>query len=247
MGAGGSVSWTSPYLSLLKSNDSPLSSPITASQASWIGSLLAIGALVGSFLFGWMSEKFGRFPSLITAAVPQIVSWLNFYLPSDTKIFFKTWWLIIIFSSSAKWLYLGRFLAGLSTGGCFALVPMYIAEISQDNVRGSLGSFFCLSINFGMLLVYIAGKFLSYTLTPKVMLLAPVSFLVFFFFCTETPVYLLRHGKVDKSSKALIFLRTCDANGETQDEVDAELQRMIRKVNNDSLVEQKSALSALSE
>lgn len=151
----------------------------------------------------------------------------------------------MIFSTSAEWLYLGRFLAGLSTGGCFALVPMYIAEISQDNVRGSLGSFFCLSINFGMLLIYICGKFLSYTLTPKVMLLAPVSFLILFSFCTETPVYLLRHGKVEKSSKALNFLRTCE--GEVQGEVDAELQRMIRKVNNDSQLEKKSTISALSE
>lgn len=152
----------------------------------------------------------------------------------------------MIFSSSVEWLYLGRFLAGLSTGGCFALVPMYIAEISQDNVRGTLGSFFCLSINSGMLLVYIAGKFLSYTLTPIVMLLAPVVFLVSFSFCTETPVYLLRHGKVEESTIALNFLRTCNTD-HVQVQTNAELQKMIQKMIHDAPISRNQALIALSK
>lgn len=80
LGGGASISWTSPYLSLLQSEDkSPLGKAISASEASWIGSLLAIGALSGSFFFGWLSEKFGRFRALNFAAVPQIVSAINGY------------------------------------------------------------------------------------------------------------------------------------------------------------------------
>lgn len=71
---GASVSWTSPYLPLLQSKDSPIGYPITTSQASWIGSLMAIGALVGAFFYGWLAEKVGRFWALIAAAIPQIVS-----------------------------------------------------------------------------------------------------------------------------------------------------------------------------
>lgn len=77
IGTGASISWTSPYLSSLQSANSPIGEVITSSAASWIGSNLAIGALVGSYWFGWLSEKIGRSCSLILAAVPQIVSYLN--------------------------------------------------------------------------------------------------------------------------------------------------------------------------
>lgn len=73
-GMGASVSWTSPYLSLLQSDDSPIGEPISTSNASWIGSSLAIGALVGTFFFGWFSERVGRFWAIISAGIPQTVN-----------------------------------------------------------------------------------------------------------------------------------------------------------------------------
>lgn len=76
LGVGASISWTSPYLPILQTELSPLGEAITTSQASWIGSLLAVGALLGSFFYGWLSEKLGRHGSLIAAAVPQIVSFI---------------------------------------------------------------------------------------------------------------------------------------------------------------------------
>lgn len=74
LSVGASITWTSPYLRTLQDSDSPLDVPVTKEDASWIGSLLAVGALVGSFFFGWLSEKVGRFWSLIAGAIPQIVS-----------------------------------------------------------------------------------------------------------------------------------------------------------------------------
>lgn len=73
LGVGASISWTSHSLSILHGDDSPFGEPISSSEGSWIGSLLAVGALVGSFFYGWLSEKLGRFWALILAAVPQIV------------------------------------------------------------------------------------------------------------------------------------------------------------------------------
>jgi hypothetical protein len=45
LGVGASISWSSPYLSVLQVQDSPLGAAITSSEASWIGSFLAIGSL----------------------------------------------------------------------------------------------------------------------------------------------------------------------------------------------------------
>jgi hypothetical protein len=62
IGVGASMTWTSPYLPLLQSKDkSPLGQAISANQASWVGSLLAIGALGGSYssLAGFMRDLGG--------------------------------------------------------------------------------------------------------------------------------------------------------------------------------------------
>lgn len=66
--------WTSPFLAHLKSAKSPLNEPITSDEASTIGGLLPLGALIGSILFGWVAEKVGRFWALYIVAIPAIVS-----------------------------------------------------------------------------------------------------------------------------------------------------------------------------
>lgn len=147
----------------------------------------------------------------------------------------KIWWKILILSSSVNWILLGRFLAGFSAGGSFTLVPLYVAEISQDKIRGSLGSFFILSTNLGMLLIYISGSIFDYATTPKIMLLLPAIFILLIYFFPETPNYLLRNNKTEAAEASLKFLRGCSKRETIPDDVDLELKKMIRKVNNDAI------------
>ncbi|CRL04325.1 CLUMA_CG017420, isoform A [Clunio marinus] len=223
---GASISWTSPYLSTLQSKNSPFGSPVTSTEASWIGGLLAIGALIGSFFFGWLSEKLGRFWSLMSVAFPQTL-----------------WWLSVIFSPTINFLFLGRFLAGFSSGGCFVLVPLYVSEISQDHVRGSLGSFFLLSTNFGMLIIYLCGLVFDYYTTPKVMLGMIFAFVILFSFFNETPIYLLRKGKTEAAVKFLNTLRGINNLETISDEVNIELEKMISKVHNDVISRSDSIMN----
>jgi MFS family permease len=60
LSVGTSIGWTSPFLPKLQSNDedSPLSSPLTSDEASWVGSIFAVGALCGTVLFGFISGIF---------------------------------------------------------------------------------------------------------------------------------------------------------------------------------------------
>jgi MFS family permease len=142
---------------------------------------------------------------------------------------------------------LGRFLAGLSAGGSFALVPLYIAEISQDHIRGSLGSFFILSTNLGMLFVYVAGYFFDYFTTPKIMILLPISFIVLFSAFPDTPIYLLRQGKHEEAERSLKFLRCVNKEKILPEAAASDLQKMIRKVNSDAVGKHGSIFNELSE
>lgn len=74
IGYGAVCGWPSPSLILLQSDDSPLrSGPITVEEASWIGAMMCVGGLTGTFLFGWITNRYGRKISLCLLAIPQFV------------------------------------------------------------------------------------------------------------------------------------------------------------------------------
>lgn len=50
--AGSILAWTSPALPKLQSNATVLSEPLTDTEGGWVGSLVAIGALIGAFPTG---------------------------------------------------------------------------------------------------------------------------------------------------------------------------------------------------
>lgn len=54
------VGWFSPALPTLLSDDTPLiTGPISNEEISWISSMSSIGALVGTFIFGFMASQIG--------------------------------------------------------------------------------------------------------------------------------------------------------------------------------------------
>lgn len=72
---GLAVGWPSASLPLLKSDETPLAAgPLSLFEASWIGSILCVGGALGTIFYGWFSERFGRKPAIMTAAIPAVVS-----------------------------------------------------------------------------------------------------------------------------------------------------------------------------
>lgn len=90
-----------------------------------------------------------------------------------------------------------RFLAGLAGGGAFVLIPLYLTEISEDNVRGTLGSTLLLSCNFGLLLSYIFGNYFNYSVVPIIYMAFPLIFLICFYFMPDTPKYLADNNRFE--------------------------------------------------
>lgn len=46
-------------------------------------------------------------------------------------------WLMVYFASSVSVLYVARLIGGIGLGAVCTTVPMYIAEISEDSIRGT--------------------------------------------------------------------------------------------------------------
>lgn len=149
-------------------------------------------------------------------------------------------------ASSVEHLFVARFLSGLSTGGVFALVPLYVSEIADARIRGSLSSLFLLSINAGTLLMFIAGTYVNYSLVSKLMLCVPIIFAMTFLLFTETPYYLLKCNKHKKAENALKFLRGCENFNETPEKVKKELLNIAKKVEEDGSSKNISIIDELS-
>lgn len=56
-------------------------------------------------------------------------------------------------------MYFGRFLSGFSSGSYSVIIPLYISEISEKEIRGTLGSYFQLQVNAGILYIYTVGSY----------------------------------------------------------------------------------------
>ncbi|XP_017786444.1 PREDICTED: facilitated trehalose transporter Tret1-like [Nicrophorus vespilloides] len=193
---GMTLTWTSPVLPKLEKldPDNPFDEPISSTESSWIGSLLALGAGFGPFLAAACSDRLGRKITLLLLSLPVIFSYLCLAFTKE----------IILY-------YVARAVGGLSLGGTFAILPGYIAEVSEDDIRGVLGSSMNVFVVTGVLASYCIGPYLSITLFSVISAVFPIAFaILFFIFMPETPQFYLLKGRKDDARKSLIKLRRMD-------------------------------------
>lgn len=62
------------------------------------------------------------------------------------------------------WICGGRILTGFATGSYSVIVPLYISEIAEKEIRGTLGSYFQLQVFSGILFTYVMGSFVRSSL-----------------------------------------------------------------------------------
>lgn len=114
---------------------------------------------------------------------------------------FQLSWLLKLSAANTITIIVARIFCGLSAGGCFAVVPMYVKEISQDNIRGQLGSLLIMFQNIGILIMFILGAYLGYFTTLYSVIWLPFLTFLMLLKAPESPAYLLKTGKVNVSTE----------------------------------------------
>ncbi len=99
-----------------------------------------IGAVIGSALAGWLSDRFGRSRNLVLAAALMFISALGSGL-----------------APTIEWLILARWIGGLGVGISAMVCPLYISEISPSHLRGSLVTAFQFAITIGILVALLSN------------------------------------------------------------------------------------------
>jgi sugar porter (SP) family MFS transporter len=163
-------------------------------QGAVVSSLL-VGATVGALVAGPLSDRFGRRPVLILAAIIFIVGALLAALTPNAAI-----------------LIVARFVLGLAVGTASLLVPLYIAEMAPADVRGALVNFNQLMITVGILVSYLVGYALASAQGWRWMLglaVVPAAMLgLGMLFLPETPRYLVSRHLPERARAVLRSIRS---------------------------------------
>lgn len=110
--------------------------------------------------------------------------------------------------ASTVWqLYIARIIAGFGVSITNLVLPIYLAETLHQEIRGTLGLIPTFFGNGGIVLCFVAGRYLTWTPLAWLGFCLAVPFPLAWFFLPESPRWFLSKNKVEKSKKSLQFLR----------------------------------------
>ncbi|KAF2901970.1 hypothetical protein ILUMI_04219 [Ignelater luminosus] len=214
-GAGMPIGYSAVLLPQLQSVNESLQAD--EEMGSWIASIHSAATPIGSFLSGTLIDFLGRKLTLQISCIPLICGWV-----------------FISLSGNHALLLVGRVLAGMAVGLMAAPGQVYVAEISDPSVRGVFSSIPFASYAFGILLVYMLGSTTHWRLVAGLSVILPTVAMIMYFFLPESPVWLVRHGYIEKAQKACLWLR-----GGNVIEANQEIQQLINRTENEKLQKEK--------
>lgn len=197
---GLALGYTTPALPDMEKGPDSILSRDTAereNQKSQIGSMLAVGALVGGLLGEPSNKLFGRRLSLILFGAPFMLGWL-----------------MISLANGLTMVLLARLLIGLCCGLVSGIAPTYVVEIAPPQIRGLLGTCFQVMVVIGILLAALFGTFLNWKEIAGVSILASLGMSALMLVMPETPQWLLSKNRNEEAESSLKRLRTSAINTE---------------------------------
>ncbi|MFO7615764.1 MAG: sugar porter family MFS transporter, partial [Bacteroidales bacterium] len=165
---------------------------LTAWWEGFLTGSLALGCIVGCLVAGNLSDRFGRKPGLLVAALVFAFSSIGMALSPTLGVFISF-----------------RFMAGIGVGMASILSPLYIAEVSPAHVRGRNVAINQLTIVIGILVTNLVNYSISgsgpeawrwmfgFGCIPSVLFFAGV------FLLPESPRFLVKAGQPERARKVL--------------------------------------------
>ena len=171
---------------------------LTAAAKGWVTSSTMWGMMVGSFIWGWIADKWGRrIAFTLTVLIFSIFSGL-------TAASFSLGMLLII-----------RFITGIGLGGAIPVDAAILAEFAPARIRGFCGASLPIAFPVGTFLASLLG----YLIVPgygwrTLFLVGVVPALLLAWVrrgVPESPRWLANRGRLDECRKALNKIGITDA------------------------------------
>ncbi|XP_037031895.1 facilitated trehalose transporter Tret1-like isoform X2 [Bradysia coprophila] len=234
LAAGTLLGWTSPTESLIVDKNGTEAKEygfVVGDEAwSWVGSSTTLGAAIMCLFIGTIINLCGRKLTMLLLVIPFTIGWA-----------------LVIWASNIAMLIVGRTLLGISGGSFCICAPMYIGEIAQKDIRGTLGTFFQLMLTIGILFVYAVGSGASVFVLSIVCGCIPIIFAVIFVFMPESPYYWVSKKQTEKAVASLKWLRgdNYDYNTELQELQSEHEERENSKISFAAAFARRTSVKAL--
>ncbi|KAJ3624460.1 hypothetical protein MTP99_018078 [Tenebrio molitor] len=137
--SGINLGWTSPYLPQLLDPASPI--PTTNDQGSWCAVMPLVGAPIGALIAAILTDLVGRKTTTLLIAPVILSSFVS-----------------IAFARTITVISIVRFVIGATEGALYTVLPIYIAEISDPQIRGFLTSTVAIAGIIGTLFINVIGQ-----------------------------------------------------------------------------------------
>jgi len=160
-------------------------------QLGWGVSSLLVGAIIGAFGSGILTDKYGRKKILTVVALFFAGSCVLTALAGSSVIFITA-----------------RLAGGLAVGAASVLSPMYVAEVAPPGIRGKLVAIYQLTIVVGILCSYMINYWLvgledNWRWMFATGVFPSILFFVLLFYIPESPRWLYRAGRKNEALTVL--------------------------------------------
>ena len=146
--------------------------------------------MAGTMISGVQSNYLGRKPTLMFT---QIIALSGF--------------LFIRFAYGIYMFYIGSFMLGITQGITSAVIPAYIGEINQPQIRKFTGSFIVVAFAIGFSCTKLISVFAFWRDTTSIIMVLPTLGFLLFLLCPETPTWYMLKGKKELAISTMIRLR----------------------------------------
>jgi SP family arabinose:H+ symporter-like MFS transporter len=180
----------------------------------WAFSSLLFGCVLGCFIAGKLTDRFGRKRLLVLVALLFAMTSIATALAPSFTAFVSA-----------------RLLGGIAVGGVSLLSPMYVAEVSPPSIRGRMGTFYQMSIILGVIVSYAINYLLRNTGPNnwRWMFLTGVIpsavFLLFVVLAPESPRFLAMSGR---QAEAFAVLERIGGTNTARDQI-TEIEATLHK------------------
>ncbi|CAH1155583.1 unnamed protein product [Phaedon cochleariae] len=164
--------WSSTSIPRLQSVNSTIQ--ITSDEGSWLASVTPLGAIVGTILVALTLNSVGYKKFIILISLPLTLSWLLIAL-ANNKVYF----------------FIGRIIAGIMDGILFTVIPPFLSEISDPDIRGFMGITYLLALVIGMLLINVLFLCVSDVTTAAIASVLSLPILLIIPWLPDSPYFLL--------------------------------------------------------
>ncbi|XP_066948028.1 facilitated trehalose transporter Tret1-like [Macrobrachium rosenbergii] len=183
---GMNVAW--PCI-LPKMQSDPEGIHITEQDISWLVSLSGIVGMFTSLVTGPLMEHMGPRRLLLLILLP---------------VFFL--WLLLAFAPNLSLIYVSRVGLSASMYAISTFIPLYVAELSQAEIRGAIASLTIITSCVGMLTTYATAHFLHWKLATALCAAPFLPLFLLTLFVPESPYWLVRKGMKDEARSSLLKL-----------------------------------------